>query len=371
MPRKKTIRKRGNGDGSIFELGDGRWRAVVSCGQIGGRRIRRSKIARSRDEAKDKLRELLEETYGKVAPAPDKTLAEWLNEWLQSKRAASLAENTIDSYRMSIENHLVPKMGPAKLRDITPAQIDIVVGKIKGDRTRQLAFAVLRMALKRAARKGLISHNPAEVADRPGHKRETIDPFDADQVKRILEASEGDRLRAVYVLAFSLGLRQGELFGLRWRDVDLKAGTISIRQQAAEVRGNIIFREPKSTAGIRTVKVPAVAVTALRERKAIAMKEGHAAAELVFLNQDGKVIRRSNFGKWCWRPLLKRLKIKHRGFHHARHTAASLMLGDGYPVHVVCHTLGHSKPSVTLDLYAHLIAGQDVTPRGQTAALFG
>ena len=177
-------------------------------------------------------------------------------------------------------------------------------------------------------------------------------------MRKILHATANDRLRAVYLLAFSLGLRQGELFGLRWSDVDLDRARITIRQQACEVGGRVTFKSPKTESGTRTVSISASIVESLRDRRKASEAEGHAETGLVFTNEVGNVIHRSNFGHRQWQPLLQKLKIKHRGFHVARHTAASLMLGAGVPIHVVSQILGHAKPSITLDLYSHLMPHQ-------------
>lgn len=355
MPSKK----RGNGEGSIFRMSDGSWRAVVSCGSVGSKRVRRTRKAKTRDDAKAKLREMLDELSGRVAVETTETVATWLDAWLNSADVKSLAESTQASYRGTVENHLVPLIGPAKLKSLSAVQIDLAFGRLQaGDRTRELAFVVLQSALRRAVRKGVIPFNPCDSADRPSSKREKIVPFTPLEVARILKEVRHDRLRAVHVLAFSLGMRQGEIFGLRWIDVDWAARTISIRQQACDVSGRLVFRQPKTDAGVRTLTLAATAIEALRERQAEALREGQAGAELVFLNERGRPILRSNFGNRHWKPLLKRLEIEARGYHHCRHTAASLMLGAGVPLHVVSQTLGHSKPSITLDLYAHLMSHQ-------------
>lgn len=368
MSRKQT-RKRANGDGSVFQLPDGSWRAVVSCGNIGGKRVRRTRKAATRDEAKRKLAELMGEVRGGIPAVSDLSVSEWLDEWLKSLEG--LAENTTASYGYSVRNHLVPHLGAARLASLTAAQIDAGIRRIKAGRTRELAFVVLHAALKRATKKGLIPANPADSADRPRNKRKRIVPFTTDQANAILDATKNDRLRAVYLLTMTLGMRQAEVFGLRWQDIDFDAGTLTIRQQACDISGKVYFREPKTDAGTRTVKMTPTIANALRDRQAAAMKEGHAANPLVFTNERGKAILRSNFSNRHWKPLLKRLKIRHRGQHIARHTAASLMLGVGVPVHVVSQILGHSRASVTLDLYSHLMTHQSGEAMDAISSMLG
>ena len=150
-------------------------------------------------------------------------------------------------------------------------------------------------------------------------------------------------------------MRQGELFGLHWADIDFEAMTARVERQAVESRGCVKIKPPKTKAGRRTLTLSAPVVSALSDRRRLAMAEGHAGSNFVFTNQRGGVVRRSNFGNRHWRKLLERLSLEHRGFHHCRHTAATLMLAGGVPLHVVSRVLGHSKPSITLDLYAHYI----------------
>lgn len=357
--KRRTIRKRANGNGSIFQLKDGSWRAVVSCGQISGKRIRKTKKAATRDAAKVALTELQLEVSGGLPVSTDLTIATWLSEWLEACKADKMADNTIISYELAIKNHLVPKIGAAKISEISSVQIDKAFRELKaGSRTRELAFTILSAAMNRAKRKGLITSNPCNDADRPSYTPEEIVPLSQNDVERILKAKSADRLHAVYVLAFSYGPRQGEMFGLRWCDVDLKNRRVRFVQQACETSGKLIFKKLKTKAAARTIVISEAVASAIQSRRLIAMREGHASSELVFTSEDGTAIRRSNFGNRQWRPLLKSLGIGHCGFHNSRHTAASLMLGAGVPLHVVSKILGHAKPSITLDLYSHLMTHQ-------------
>lgn len=356
---RRQTRKRANGDGSVFQLPDGSWRAVVSCGTIGGKRIRRTRKAATRDAAKQALADLQREVGGALPASTEITVAEWLNEWIESAKTGKAAENTIESYRYSVTNHIVPHLGACKLASLTTAHVDAAFRRMKaGDRTRELAFQTLSASLRRAVKKGLIASNPCLDADKPKVVQKKIVPMDPDDVRKILAEVKDDRLYGVFVLAFSLGMRQGELFGLRWADVSFENRTITIHQQACEVAGHIVVRKPKTESGSRTIQVSENVINVLRTRRADSLREGHAAAELVFVNERGGPVRRSNFAFRHWKPTLKKLGIKHRGFHIARHTAASLMLGAGIPVHVVSQILGHSKPSVTLNLYSHLMKHQ-------------
>jgi integrase len=168
-------------------------------------------------------------------------------------------------------------------------------------------------------------------------------------------------------------MRQGELFGLLWEHVDLPGGKLRIVQAAAEVAGKVSIRSPKTANSARVVELPPVAVKALKEHRAILMKEGNAGSDLVFPAPRGGLIPRSTFRHRYWLPILKHKNVgaAPRGFHHTRHTYATLALGAGVPVHVVSRVLGHSKASTTLDIYAHVLQAHQTAATEAAQRLFG
>lgn len=199
--------------------------------------------------------------------------------------------------------------------------------------------------------------------------------------------AEGDRIHALYTLALSVGMREGELFGLTWPNVNLKDGTLQVTQQLAENNGHPCLVKPKTKSAVRQIDLPAIALTALREHCQRALADGtfHNALGLVFTDTDGKPMRRSNFLRREFFPLLERAGIfqvekivdPQTGqpvidpatgepktgkvfirFHDLRHTCATLALKEGIPAHVVSRMLGHARVSITMDLYAHVLPGQ-------------
>lgn len=367
-------RKRSNGDGSICKL-DGQWVAIVSWRDGNGKRRRSQRNANSQAHARIVLDELKREVFT-PKPVSNLTVAEHIDEWLKSVIEPNLSPATHYSYKIAAENHIKPVLGGGKLTALAPFHVQTWLSGMQTDkvgaRTRQNAFVVLQAAMGHACSLLLIDRNPCDPIGKPRAEREPINPFTADEAKRILEEVEGVRLEAVFYLAILHGLRQGELFGLRWRDVDFRKAVIRIEQQVREVAGRTSIWFPKTKAGRRTIAIDGRAAEALRRRRAISLTEGHAGCELVFPNRDGQVMRRSNFGARHWRPLLEDLGIKHRGFHHCRHTAAMLMLTSGVPIHEVSRILGHARPSITLDLYSHwLDVTQTTGTSAASSAIFG
>jgi integrase len=184
-----------------------------------------------------------------------------------------------------------------------------------------------------------------------------------------LTEAAGDRFEALYWVAITTGLRLGELFGLQWQDVDLRAGTISVCRSQSDVKGKLALSEPKTRKGRRLVTVPAQTVNALVEHRKRMMIEGLAGADRLFCNVDGGPLRRSDFHRRSFKPLLRRAGLPNIRFHDLRHTSASLMLSQGVHPKVVQERLGHSQISVTLDVYSHVMPGMQRDAADRLGAL--
>jgi len=217
-----------------------------------------------------------------------------------------------------------------------------------------------------------LARNVASLATRPRIKRQEMVTLSPEETRSLLAAAAGDRLEALYVLAVTTGMRQGELLALRWRDVDLQTGMVQVRTTLQRSKDGFVFSEPKTDRSRRQVALTKVAVAALR-RQRIAQAEERLRLggmwednDLVFANELGKPIEAGNLLRRSFWPLLERVGLSRIRFHDLRHTAATLMLGRGVHPKVVAEMLGHSQIAVTLDLYSH------VTPtmqREATAAL--
>ena len=355
MPRRNE-----RGRGSVFQRGDGTWVAKISVRGPDGKRRRIQRKAQSERHAKILRDELLAEYPERtVSTAATLTVGEYLARWLEDNVRPSRATGTHESYRYAVANHITPWIGHQWLRSLKPLQVHewlaILQRNEVGARTRQNAYAVLRAAMEAAVRLQLIPANPCAAVERPQVRRERIRPFDLDERGAILDAAKDGRLAGVYLLALTVGMRQGELFGLQWCDVDFDSATLTIERQAAEHGGRVEISPPKTEAGCRVIPLDDDCMHALQERRRQAMAEGQAGCEWVFPSRSGGVMRRSNFGHRHWRPLLQRAGVDHRGMHHCRHTAAVLMLGAGIPAQTVSGLLGHADPSVTLRIYSHFV----------------
>lgn len=221
--------------------------------------------------------------------------------------------------------------------------------------TRRLARVVLRRGLKQALKWGLIVRNVCDAVDAPKMVKSEIMPLTQDQVAKLLAAAKDDWLEALYVTAVGTGLRLGELFGLQWRDVDLNAGTLSVRHTLTEVGGKLTLTEPKTAKSRRLVTLPRRVVDALADHRKRMVAAGFASVPFVFCNSAGGPLRRSHFHEREFKPLLERAELPAIRFHDLRHTSATLLLKQGVHPKVVQERLGHSQISITLDIYRHVM----------------
>lgn len=182
-----------------------------------------------------------------------------------------------------------------------------------------------------------------------------------EQVKMMFEAGRGDRLEALYLLAVTTGLRQGELLGLKWEDVDLEAGTLQVRRTLTTAKGGPVLSTPKTKGSRRTVKLSPTALEALRSHLERQLGEIDEAGDLwrenglIFASEVGGFLDRRYITTHRFKPLLKRAGLPRIRFHDLRHTCATLLLSKNVDPKVVSEMLGHATIAITLDTYSHVL----------------
>jgi integrase len=237
---------------------------------------------------------------------------------------------------------------------------------------------VLRQALGFAERMDLVGRNVARLARPPRVPRRQVNPLTIDQARTFRAAIAGDRLEALYLVAVGCGLRQGEILGLRWGDVDLEGRTLSVRNALARVDGELRLVEPKSATSRRIIPMPAFVAEALaahRVRKATEALPRRPLppdpfADLVFTTTLGTPLDGISVTRRFQR-VLKAAGLPRQRFHDLRHAAASYMLAAGVPARVVMETLGHSEISLTLNTYSHVLPGLGRDAADRMDALLG
>ena len=347
---------------------DGRWVATVSIGRgANGRLRRRAVYGRTQREALAHLRRLQADLAAGRPVAPDRArVGEFLERWLEDVARPSLAFNTLRIYRGFVRNHISPAIGGVTVRQLSPANVLFLQSEMErrgaSPRLRQMVHTMLRRVLRDAVQWGMLARNPCDLVERPRAPREEASYLDTGQVRTLLAAARGDPLEALIVLAVTTGLRQGELLGLQWGDVDLRAGTLAVRRQLLEGdKGRPVLGELKTARSRRLVVLPEIAVGALRRHKAGLAVAQHPTA-LVFTGSRGCPLRKTNLLRRWYHPLVAKAGLPRSRFHDLRHTHATLLLSQGVHPKVVQERLGHASVTMTLDTYSH------VTPSLQAEA---
>jgi integrase len=355
-------KRRGRGEGSIEEMPDGRFRAILSCGvdPTTGRRRRRKFYGKTKSEALAKLRQAqADHGRGQLAGAGRLTVGGWLEEWLGHVRDWS-ADRTGEFYERHVRRWLMPALGPVPLGKLTRRDVESANVRMKAlgasDDARHKSLRTLNTALNAAADAGVIPANPAAKVKKPRVEKVEVRPYDADEVRRLLDAAAGHRQGAWFALAVDGGFRSGELFGLHWPDVDLDAGTVRVAYTLQQTKGGFKLKTPKTKKARRTVRLAPRTVRALEDHRQKMQAEGQDVERgVVFCSRPGRYYDRQTFRQEVYVPLLKRAGLRYLKPHGLRHTSATLLLSNGAGVKMVSERLGHESITITLKHYAHVL----------------
>jgi integrase len=357
--------RRGPHEGSIYERWDGRWAGSVSTGYEDGKRVRKHVMGRSRAEVKDKMAALMR-AHEEKRPIPDQRekVGPFLRRWLDEVARPTLRASTYKSYDDLLVAHLIPGLGRITLAKLTPAEVQTFLnGKLAGGlspRRVQYIHAVLRRALVTAERWGMVSRNVAKLVDPPRVPKHEITPLTPEQAKVLIETSAEDRHRALWVTALGTGLRQGELLGLRWEDVDLRAARLRVRHTLANVNGELTLLEPKTDRSRRTVMLADAVVTALRAHRTRQRMERLVSGSRwndsghVFTTLHGTPYHAATITR-AFKAALTRAGLPACRFHDLRHAAATFLLAQGMTLEDVKQLLGHSSITLTSNTYGHVL----------------
>lgn len=396
------------------------WRLDAGADPVTGKRRRPSRGGYpTREAAEEALeavaRELREGTWTDDAA---ETVGEYLDRWL-ARRAPALKRTTADAYRGHVDRYLRPELGHVRLRDLRPSHVYALLEVVAGTRddvhgqrparprsaaTVHRVRATLRTALGAAVRERRLSWNPARDLDMPRETREQVTPWTPAETGAFLDAltEQGERLAPLFHVAAYLGLRRGEVLGLRWEDVDLVRRRVHVRQQVVQVGADdgpacpscgqahrgIGFAAPKTADSAGVVHLDGATVAVLLGQQLAQGEEraqwGEAYADhgLVFARENGDPLRPS----WVTRrfrelqagvtvqadpeqPDGDRVPLRPVRFHDLRHGAASMMLAAGVDLAIVSKVLRHSTIKLTADTYGHLLPGVGEAAADKRAAM--
>jgi integrase len=369
-----VAKKRGNGEGSITRRKDGLYMARYTVQTATGTK-RKSLYGKTRNEVSEKLtKAMADRDDGLVFDADNLKVGEYLERWLVDSVLDTVRPTTYERYEQIVRIHVRPALGSVKLKNLTPVHVrGLYREKLEAGlsaRTVQYIHVTLHKALKQAVQDGLIPRNATEAVKAPQVRREEMRPLSGDQVKVLLEVARGDRLEALYVLAIHTGLRQGELLGLKWEDVDLESGTLRVRRTLVTAKGGPVLTAPKTKGSRRSVKLTQGAVEALRSHLKHQLQEIDRAGSLwrenglMFASESGEPLDRRYLTSCRYKALLKRAELPMIRFHDLRHTCATLLLSKNVNPKIVSEMLGHASIAITLDTYSHVLPNM----RDQAAA---
>lgn len=370
MARQKV---RTNGEGTVVELRDGRWAAIVTVGWKGDRQQRVKREAKTKAEARQKLRELLRQLEeGVDLTQREPLLREYLDEWFATSFAPHARPKSQETYRLAIDRYIVPQLGDLRVslkalnaRRLRMWLADLQKPKDDGGlglsaKSATLARTVLRKALAQAVVDKLLTRNPIDrdSVRPPRLPKSPAKALTRQQADALLKAARAERLEAALRLLF-LGLRRGEVAALKWSDVDLEAATITVRGTLGYVKGfGLVEGETKSEQGVRTLPLPASVVASLRwhqnRQRAERNAMGWSESPYVFTSPKTGGRLYSNLIYQAFKRCCEATGLEGFSPHSARHSAASFLIAmKAHPKHISAW-LGHSSIKITMDLYGHL-----------------
>lgn len=386
-------KKRPDGGGSVYQRHaedctrptDARGKAKCKCKWQGalvirfenGKPVRRKVSGTTESGTAAKLRDLDTRLRGDELPADGKplTVEQWMTYWYKRIVPRTAKPYTIAGYNAKVNQYIIPILGHHRLDKLTPEHIDDAWDLLRDEgnptkaeptplapNTIHQTHRILAAALTVAVRRKKLRHNPAgrESMKAPPKIEQPIVPMTEDEVDKVLDTARGQWNSARWNVALAIGLRQGEALGLRWSDVDLEQGVVHVRQTLMRITGQgIVYGEPKSLAGRRSVVLPPSLLVALKahriEQTAARLEAGTHWTDsgLVFTLEDGRPIDPSvDAGRW--RRLLEHAEVKHYRLHDARHSAGTMMVNQGVDIRTAMQILGHSQLSVTMR-YQHVV----------------
>jgi integrase len=311
------------------------------------------------------------------------TVGEWLTYWVEEIAGPAVRENTLSAYRVAVNVHLIPGVGAHRLHRLEPEHLERLYAKMlragSSPATANQAHRTIRTALGEAERRGRITRNPAQLAKAPRPDEIEVEPYTPDEVRQLLNAAGERRSSARWAIALALGLRQGEVLGLHWSDVDLHGGTLWVRRGRLRPRyahgcsdtcgkspgycpGRLLARpetdDTKSRAGRRAVGLPGELVALLVKHREEQERERATAAQLwrdsgyVFTTPVGEPVN-PNTDYHHWKRLLVDAGLRDGRLHDARHTAATVLPILGVPERAVMGPMGWSTTAMAAR-YQHI-----------------
>jgi len=372
--------------GSIIKRNKGSWTIIINLGRdptTGKRKQQWVTVRGTKKAAEQKLGDLLNELDTGSYVKPDKvTVGEWIDRWLKYYAWPNLSAETSQAYDIMARKHLIPALGRIPLQQLTDTYLEsyyadkLSSGRRDGQgglspRTVRHHHRLLHVLLEWAVEKNIVKRNVSNSAYAPKFRPKEMKTFSQGEMRAFLDSVKDTEFYPVFYTALFTGMRRFELLAVRWSDVDLNLGSISINRTLHHLADkSFIFQPPKTEKSRRQVPLAPSNSIVLRhhlerQREVGMLMEREINGEtLVFCHADGSPLLPHSVSQ-AWRRLVRKAGFPGIRMHDARHTHATLMLEQGVNWKIISERLGHGSVAMTLDLYAH------VSPGLQQAAAHG
>lgn len=325
-----------------------------------------------RSQARAELDRLLRrQAEGHVMRSSNMTVVEHLDEWFERVAENRYAYKTLENYRGILAYDVRPLIGRVRLSELEPGHIQKVLTAMRDrgvcSNTRRRLYSVLSTSLDSAVDWGTLEQNPAAQVQIPRREVKEMRAMSREEVRRLLAVTDRGRWAELFRTAVVTGMRPGEVFGLRWDDIDFEHSFISVQRslvwKGKPAEGWLLV-PPKTKRGLRQVAIPrslADALAALRRKQEEAKRKAgrdYQDEGFVFANRLGRPVYPKQFVRQVFKVALGHAGLPRSiRLYDLRHTCATLLLKSGEHVKVVSERLGHSNISITLEIYVHVLPG--------------
>jgi integrase len=367
---------RNQGQGHIRQRGHQSWELKFDLGRdpVSGKRLSRYvNFKGTKREAQAELNRLLNRKNEGTYVDPTKmTVGEYLEHWLSVDIDRRLATKTSVHHRAIVKHQLIPQLGQLPIRKLAATHIEaceaylqregcvkgLKRGKALSAQTVLHVHRTLSQALAHAVQTGVLFRNPAEQVKPPRPPSREIAILTKPEIATLLHAAEPTWMYLIVLVGVTTGMRRGEILGLRWTDLDLNSGSLTVNGSLERLKGKTTFKSPKTTGSRRTITLPDLTIEALEKHRLAQAEErlklGLGKPELVFSHGDGSPMDPDSVTK-AFDKLVSEAGVRRITFHGLRHTHISHQLMDGVHVKIVSERAGHANVSITLMAYAAFI----------------
>jgi integrase len=356
--------------GHVRRRGARSWELKFDAGTnaAGKRKTRYLSFKGTKREAEIELaKQITAAAAGESVDPTRMTVAEFLDRWERDWCVSNVSPKTAERYSELLRLHVRPHVGSIRVQKLRPVHLTELYGSLAtklAPRTIGHAHRVLHQALSHAVDWAIVATNVAARVSGPRVEQEEIEILAANEMRAILDKARGRPIYQIASLALATGMRRGEVLALRWQDVDMDRGRVTVARSLEQTKAGLRFKEPKTRYGRRTITLPPSAVADLRghwkeqQELHLALGAGKIPPDaLVFCGIGGEP-RKPNAVTKEWQRTAGMAKVE-ATFHSLRHTHASHLIAAGVDILTISRRLGHSSPTITLTVYGHLFPQTD------------